>query len=249
MIKNTTIPSLLAAVFAATAHAQFPSMAPKPELPPLLTVQGRGEVRVENTVAVIQLGFEAASPEEAAVREDITNRSKEVTAMLAKDSNVERLETTAVNIRPQFLYDQGGPGKKPLPPEITGYTGQVAVSFQTPVDQAGKIISASMELGANSVSGMHTKPSDASRLNAEVKALTLAAQDAAAQADALIAALNLEKVGIRGVDAAGGRPGPMPVHRMMSAMADAAPSPELDIQGGETVVARTITMQVEFRSQ
>jgi hypothetical protein len=31
---------------------------------------------------------------------------------------------------------------------------------------------------------------------------------------------------------------------MMSA--DAAPLPELDIQGGETVIARDVTLQVEF---
>jgi hypothetical protein len=38
--------------------------------------------------------------------------------------------------------------------------------------------------------------------------------------------------------------------RMMAAMAgEAAPLPELDVQGGETVIAREITLQVEFRGQ
>jgi len=38
--------------------------------------------------------------------------------------------------------------------------------------------------------------------------------------------------------------------RMQAMMADAAaPLPELDIQGGETVISREITMQVEFRGQ
>jgi len=249
-MNNTIIrATLLATCFAASAQAQFPSMAARPDAPPLLTVQGRGEVRVPNTVAAIQLGFEAAGPEEAAVRDDVTKRSQAVTALL-KDQKVDRLETTAVNIRPQFVYDQGAPGKRPLPPKITGYIGQVAVSFQTPVGEAGRIISAAMGAGANSVSNMFTQPTDEARKEAEDKALTLAAQDADAQAGALLAALKLVRTGIYSIDATGGRPGPAPMPRMMAAMAaDAAPLPELDVQGGETVISREITMQVEFRAQ
>ena len=239
----------LAALVASTAQAQFPSMNARQDLPPLLGVQGRGEVRVPNTVAVIQLVFEAAGPEEAAVREDITRRSQAVTTLL-KEQKVDRLETTAVNIRPQFVYDQGGPGKRPLPPKITGYIGQVAVSFQTPVTDAGRIISASMEAGANSVSNMFTQPTDEARKAAESDALTLAAQDAETQAGSLLEALKLTKVGIYSIDATGGRPGPVPMPRMMAAMdAEAAPLPELDVQGGETVISREIIMQVEFRGQ
>ena len=241
---------LLSAALAATAQAQFPSMANKPDLPPLLTVQGRGEVRTPNTVASIQLGFEAAGPDEPAVREDVTKRSQAVTALL-KERQVERLETTAANIRPQFVYDQGSPGKKPLPPKITGYIGEVAVNFRTPVTEAGRIISDAMSAGANSVSGMFTQPTDEARKEAEEQALTLAAKDAETQADALLKALNLAKVGIRSLDATGERPGPpMPMPRMMAAMAgEAAPLPELDVQGGETVISREITLQVEFRGQ
>jgi uncharacterized protein YggE len=248
MMMNTKAASLLlATALGATAQAQFPSMANKWDQPPLVTVQGRGEVRAANTVASIQLGFEAAGPEEPAVRADVTQRSRDVTALL-KEQQVERLETTAVNIRPQFVYDQGSPGKKPLPPKITGYTGQVTVSFRTPVTEAGKIISEAMAAGANSVSGMFTQPSDEARRSAESQALTLAAKDAEAQADALLAALDLVKVGVRSIDATGSHfePRPMMSARMMAADA-APPLPELDVQGGETVISREVTLQVEFR--
>ncbi|MFM8719004.1 MAG: hypothetical protein ACKOFH_05640, partial [Chthoniobacterales bacterium] len=69
-------------------------------------------------------------------------------------------------------------------------------------------------------------------------------------ANALLGALKLTKVGIHSIDATGGRPGPVPMPRMMAAMAaEAAPLPELDVQGGETVISREIAMQVEFRGQ
>ena len=104
-----------------------------------------------------------------------------------------------------------------------------------------------METGANSVSNMLTRPTDAASRGAENEALTLAAQDGEAQARALLEALKLKWTGVRTVDATGGRfePHPMPRAAMMMS-ADAAPLPELDIQGGETVIARDVTLQVEF---
>jgi len=244
-MKILLLPVLLLA--AAPLHAQ---MLPRPSAPEpaLVTVQGRGEVRVPNTVAVIQLGVEAAGPEEAPVREEVTRRSQAVVTALKAGETVARLQTTAVNIRPQFTHTVPEPGKRPQPPRITGYVGQVMVSFEAPVEDAGRLISSMLETGANSVANMFTQPTDQARRAAENEALTLAAQDGEAQARALLEALKLQWTGIRSIDATGGRfePRPMPRAAMMMA-ADAAPLPELDIQGGETVIAREVSLQVEFR--
>ena len=246
-MKKLLLPVLLAIV--APLHAQ---MLPRPSTPepPIVTVQGRGEVRVPNTVAVVQLGFEAAGPDEAPVREDVTKRSQAVVASLKAEAKVQRLQTTAVNIRPQFANTQPEAGKRPQPPRITGYVAQVAISFEAPVEEAGRLISSAMQAGANSVSNMYTQPTDEARTAAENEALTLAAKDGEAQARALIAALNLQWSGVRAIDATGGRFEPRPMARSpMMMAADAAPLPELDIQGGETVISREVLMQVEFRTQ
>jgi len=243
-MKNL-LPFLL--VLATPLHAQ---MLPRPSTPepPLVTVQGRGEVRAPNTVASVQLGFEAAGPEEAAIREDVTKRSQAVVTALKAEEKVQRLETTAVIIRPQFAHTQPEAGKRPQPPKISGYLAQVTVSYESPVEEAGRLISAMMQTGANSVANMAARPTDEARLAAENEALTLAAKDGEAQARALLAALNLQWSGIRSIDATGGRFEPRPMHRAAMMMAaDAAPLPELDIQGGETVIGREIVMQVEFR--
>ena len=234
---------------AAPLRAQMLPRPPTPE-PPLVTVQGRGEVRVPNTLASVQLGFEAAGPDEAPIREDVTKRSQAVITALKAEEKVQRLETTAVTIRPQFSQVQPEAGKRPHPPKITGYIAQVTVNYESPVEEAGRLISAMMQAGANSVANMFTRPAVESRLAAENEALTLAAKDAEAQARALLAALNLQWSGVRTIDATGGRfdPHPMPRAAMMMA-ADAAPLPELDIQGGETVISREVIMQVEFRPQ
>jgi uncharacterized protein YggE len=243
-----TRPAALLLALASPLAAQFAPAPPPPDRlpPPTVTVQGRGEVRVPNTVAAIQLGFEAAGPEEAAVREDVTRRSQAVTAAL-KDLQVQRLQTAAVSIRPQFAHPAPEGGKRPAPPKITGYLARVETGFSAPVDRAGKIISDMMNLGANSVLHMSAEPQDEARRAAENEALALAAKDAETQARALLGALGLQWAGIRSIDAAGGpfEPGPMP--RMMAMAAEAAPLPELDIQGGERVIARQVQMQVEFR--
>lgn len=246
-MKTIILPALLA--MAVPLHAQMLPRPTAPE-PPLVTVQGRGEVRVPNTLASVQLGFEAAGAEEAPIREDVTKRSQAVVTALKAEEKVQRLETTAVTIRPQFAHTQPEAGKRPQPPKITGYIAQVTVGYESPVEEAGRLISSMMQTGANSVANMFTRPTDEARLAAENEALTLAAKDGEAQARALLAALNLQWAGIRNIDATGGRfePRPMPRAAMMMA-AEAAPLPELDIQGGETVINREVVMQVEFRQQ
>lgn len=234
---------------ALTALAPALGAQPAGPPPPLVTVQGRGEVRVPNTIASIQLGFEAAGPEEAAVREDVTRRSQAVTAAL-KEQNVQKLQTTSASIFPQFSPGASETGKKPQAPRITGYRGQVAVGFDAPVEDAGRIIAAMTALGANSTSILGTQPTDDARRAAEDEALSLAAKDAERQARAMLQALGLAWGGFRSLDATGGRYEPRPMlARAMTMAADAAPLPELDIQGGETVVSREVVAQAEFVKQ
>ena len=241
---KTALPFLLALATLASPLPAQTAVTP----PPLVTVQGRGEVRVPNTLALVQLGFEAAGPEEAPVREDVTRRSQAVTAAL-KEQKVGKLQTTAANVFPQLSHPQPDPGKKPQPPKITGYTAQVAVTFEAPVEDAGRIISAMMGLGANSTAIIGTQPTEEVRRVAESQARVLAAKDAERQARALLGALDLEWRGFRSLDATGGRYEPRPVMaRAMAMAAEAAPLPELDIQGGETVVSREVVAQVEFQA-
>ncbi len=217
--------------------------------PPSLSVSGRGEVRVENTVAVVQLGFESAGPDNNEVRADISKRSATVVAALKEEKTIERLQTTAINIRPQFDYGQSSSGNKRQTPKITGYVGQVSVSFATPVEEAGRIISSALSLGANSVTNMFTEPATDARRSAENEALKLAAQDAEAQAQVLLAALKLQWAGIFSINAAGSQPTPGPIPRLMMAEAATSDSPNLGIEGGETVISREVTMQVRFRDK
>jgi uncharacterized protein YggE len=232
--------------FAFILLAAIPALAVDTnEHTPALTVSGRGEVRVENTVAVVQLGFEAAGPDNAEVRADVSKRSAAVVAAL-KDEKIGKLQTTAINIRPQFDYGQSSAGSNPQAPKITGYIGQMTVIFSAPVEEAGKIISSALSLGANSVANMSTEPAIDARRAAEGKALQLAAKDAEDQAKTLLSALNLEWAGILSINATSQQSGPGPMPRIMLAEAAMPDSPNLGVEGGETIIVREVTMQVRF---
>jgi uncharacterized protein YggE len=236
-------------LYALLLLAAAPAFAVNPnDKTPALTVSGRGEVRVDNTVAVVQLGFEAAGPDNAEVRADVSQRSAAVVAAL-KEEKIERLQTTAINIRPQFDYGQPSANTKRQAPKITGYIGQVTVSFSAPVEEAGQIISSALARGANSVANMSTEPTTDARRAAEDEALQVAAKDAEDQAKALLSALKLEWAGILSINATGQQPEPGPMPRMMMADAAMSASPNLGVEGGETVIIREVTMQVGFRDK
>ena len=133
-----TILILLLLTTTASLRAQMLPRPTAPE-PPLVTVQGRGEVRVPNTLATVQLGFEAAGPEEAPIREDVTKRLQAVVTALKSEEKVRRLATTSVTIRPQFTAVEPEAGRRPQPPRITGYIAQVTVSYESPVEDAGRL--------------------------------------------------------------------------------------------------------------
>lgn len=237
----------LAAAMASTAQAQtLTESARNNHAPYLVTVAGQGEATAANTTAVLELGFAAAGPTEPVVRQDLITRSQAVVTSLKKLPAVTHLQTTSVIIRPQISHHPEPNSKEPSPPTITGYTGQITVSFRTPVEDAGQIISDMMKAGANSVSQMYTQPSDEARKEAENEALSNAAQDALTQARTLHKALDLQWVGLRSVDAAGDNfsPRPMPRAAMMMAAESASPLP---IEAGDTTISRTVVIQVEFQ--
>ncbi|MBE2179810.1 MAG: SIMPL domain-containing protein [Chthoniobacterales bacterium] len=233
--------ALLAALTSTLVQAQTP-----PAQQPTVTVLGRAEVRIPNTEAAIQLGCEGAGTDEAAVRDDVGSRSQAVAALLKRE-NAARLQTTSVSIQPQFSPMQPEPGRQAQTPEVLGYTGRSMVGFVVPVEEAGRIITAALDAGANSVVAVQTQPADETRRDAESKVLSLAAKDAETQARALVSALGLSWAGIRGIDASGNPPGPFPMPRA-AMMMGAETAPGLDIQGGETVVAREVVLKAEFRT-
>jgi len=207
-----------------------------------LTVTGRGKETIETTLAVVRLGVEAQGKTAKEVQAEVSRRSNAVISLL-KARGVQKLETTGVNLSPNYRYDNG---KQTL----LGYSGSNIVSFRTSIAEAGRIIDDSVQAGASRIDGVNFIASDEAISAAQKLALRKATQDAQAQADAVFDALNLNRKEVVSVQVNGAFvPPPQPVNFQRStklageAVLDAAALP---IQGGDQDVEASVTLQISY---
>jgi uncharacterized protein YggE len=131
-----------------------------------------------------------------------------------------------------------------------GHRAVQALSFETPTDQAGRIMDQAVAKGATRVDSVTFQADDASRQKAEAEALSRAANNARAKAKTVLDALGLtwQRIAFIRVDpVASIQPMPRPFAiRAMSADAApaSAPSPTL---GGEDTVRVSVEMGIVYR--
>ena len=219
------------------------SMAsPDDQAQDILTVSGVGEVKVAANVAIVSLAVETTGKTSAATQTEAARKASAVVDFL-KAEKVKKLQTTQATLNPEYKYDQG----KSI---LVGHRAVQALSFETPTDQAGRIMDQAVAKGATRVDSVTFRADDASRQKAEAEALNRAANNARAKAKTVLDALGLtwQRIAFIRVDPVTSLQ-PMPRPFAMRAMsADAAPasapSPTL---GGEDTVQVSIEMGVVYR--
>ncbi len=206
-----------------------------------LTVSGRGTEAIPTTIASVRLGVEAQGKTAAEVQSAIAKRSNAVVAFL-KSRNVEKLETTGVNLNPTYSYENN---KQVL----TGYSGSNMVMFRTNNNAAGEIIDQAVKSGASRIDGISFVATDEAIAAAQKVALKRATKEAQAQAQAVLDALNFTQKDIIGIQVNNAVPRPRPMELNESAlmqrsakMAD-APTPVL---GGEQTIDATVTLEISY---
>ena len=75
-------------------------------------------------------------------------RSARVVAYL-KTQQVDKLQTTGINLNPNYIYTNGSN------PKISGYTATNSISFQVPTERAGTILDAAVKNGATRIDGVN----------------------------------------------------------------------------------------------
>ena len=204
-----------------------------------LTVTGRGTEMVATTLATVRLGVEAQGKAANEVQQEVARRSNSVVNLL-KSRNVEKLETTGINLNPNYRYDNGVQ-------TLTGYTGSNMVSFRVPTEKAGGIMDEAVKAGASRIDGVSFVASDAAIATAQKAALREATQDAQAQAEAVFSSLGLTRREVGNIQINGAfTPPPRPF--MMDSLAQkagAAPAPT-PVVGGEQQVEASVTLQISY---
>jgi uncharacterized protein len=233
-----TLPATAALLMPDSVQAQSVSSSSSLRT---LTVSGRGTESIPTTIASVRLGVEAQGKTASEVQNAIAKRSNAVVAFL-KSRNVEKLETTGVNLNPVYSYENN---KQVL----TGYSGSNMVVFRTSNNAAGEIIDQAVKSGASRIDGISFLATDEAIAAAQKVALKRATREAQAQASAVLEALNFTQKDIVGIQVNNAIPRPRPMEMNENAvmarsakLAD-APTPVL---GGEQTIDATVTLEISY---
>ena len=202
----------------------------------VLTVTGRGERSVKTTKARIQLGVNVEGKTAIAVQEEVARQANSIVSRL-QQLNVEKLQTTSVQLSPKYVYENNRQRQD-------GFTGQTSVSFLVSLDQAGAVLDAAVNSGANQVEQISFIASDAELNAAKQLALQDAIKDAQTQSNTVLSALGFTPKTIKTINISDSAIA-YPVAQPRATFAkDAASS--IPILGGEQKVEAAVTLQITY---
>jgi uncharacterized protein len=231
--------SLLLTASLVLSAAVAPGMTQERKPARTLTASGRGIVTIPTTLSQIRLAIEVQAKTSINAQQEAARRSARVVAYL-KTQQVDKLQTTGINLNPNYIYTNGSS------PKIGGYTATNSISFQVPTERAGTLLDASVKNGATRIDGVNFVAGERAIAAAQLQALKQATQDAERQADAVLTTLNLKRrevIGIQINSTSNPNPIPMPMRAMESAKDVAPPTPVI---GGEQQVEAAVTLDIGY---
>ena len=202
-----------------------------------LMVSGQGEVNIPTTLTQVQLGVEIQNQTAEAVQQQVAQRSQAVVKLL-QSRQVEKLETTGIQLNPNYSYKDGEQ-------TIKGYSGTNMVSFRMPTEKVGTLLDDAVKAGATRIDSVSFVASDEAIAAAQQNAIREATAKAKTQVSAALEALGLQQREIVNVQVMGGNqmPPPMPMGMPALAAQNKVPTPVI---GGEQEIAAVVTLQVRY---
>ncbi|HSF73885.1 MAG TPA: SIMPL domain-containing protein [Microcoleus sp.] len=201
-----------------------------------LTVTGRGVEAIPTTQTQVRLGVEVQGKTAAQVQQEAARRSSAVVELL-RSRQVEKLETAGITLSPTYSYENNQQ-------RLTGYTATNTVSFRINTASAGTLLDDAVNAGATRIDGVSFAAAESAIEQARKQALRKATQDAQAQADAVLSALNLKRGEILGIQV-NGAIAPPPMYRQLAGARPAADA-TTPVVGGEQQVEASVTLQIGY---
>lgn len=202
-----------------------------------LTVTGRGVEAIPTTQTQVRLGVEVQGKTAAEVQQEAARRSSAVVELL-RSRQVEKLETAGITLNPIYNFDNNQQ-------RLTGYTATNTVSFRINTASAGTLLDDAVNAGATRIDGVSFAAAESAIESARKQALRKATQDAQAQADAVLSALNLKRGEILGIQV-NGAIAPPPMYRQLANTRMAAADATTPVVGGEQQVEASVTLQFGY---
>lgn len=205
-----------------------------------LTASGRGIVTIPTTISQIRLAIESSAKTPISAQQEAARRSTRVMNYL-KTQQVDKLQTTGINLNPTYTYPSGGN------PQIVGYTAINSISFRVTTDRAGAILDAAVKSGATRIDGVSFVASEQAIATAQTQALKQATQDAQRQGDTVLASLNLKRREIIGIQInSTSNPTPLPMAETMLRQKVASDAATTPVIGGEQQVEAAVTLDIGY---
>lgn len=230
------VPSIAAIAPAAKAQENTSSIqSVKNER--ILTVSGRGERFVKTTKARIQLGVNVEGKTAIAVQAEVARQANKIVSRL-QQLGVEKLQTNTVQLNPKYVYENNRQRQD-------GFIGITSVSFVVAIDQAGSVLDAAVNSGANQIEQISFIATDAALNEAKQLALQDAIKDAQTQTGTVLTALGFTPKSIKTIsinDSAIAYPVPLPRQDAFAVKAANA----VPILGGEQKVEAVVTLQITY---
>lgn len=237
MIRTLPLAALLALVGTPPALAQVvPVAQPIPADGTVLDVTAEGSSTRVPDLALIQAGVVTSAPSAGEAMRQNAQRMAAVLAALRKAGIAERdLQTSAVNLAPQYRYQEN------KPPVITGYqaSNQLTVRFRD-VAKSGAILDALVAEGANNIAGPTLTLADEEGALDEARRDAIAKARARATLYAQAAGLKFDRILL--ISETGASPVPQMMPTLMRAK---APTVEFDtaVVPGEQKISVSVSVR------
>ncbi|MEO8893355.1 MAG: SIMPL domain-containing protein [Coleofasciculaceae cyanobacterium] len=233
---------LILGLIGLTSCQSIPTNAQISNLPTsrTLTVSGIGTINIPTTMTAVRLGVEIQGKTAQIVQQQVAKRSQTVLELL-KARKVEKLETTGINLNPNYSYKDGKQ-------TINGYSGSNIVSFRINTENSGTLLDDAIQAGATRIDGISFVASDEAIAQAQQQAIQKASEDAKKQASSALTALNLKQKEVIGVQINNAKPPtPQPyAYANPAALNQLAESAKTPVVGGEQKVQQTVTLQIRY---
>ncbi|MEC4892860.1 MAG: SIMPL domain-containing protein [Oscillatoria sp. PMC 1051.18] len=242
-VKNRlTAATLALSVFGLAACQSSFASSPRSTLetiPRTLSVSGTGKVSIATTKTQVRLGVEVQGKTAQEVQAEVAQRSQAVVELL-KSREVEKLETTGIQLNPRYDYSNGKQ-------EIIGYTASNIVSFRIETAKAGNLMDEAVQAGASRIDGISFVADEETLEQARQQAIQEASAIAKKQAEAVLDSLNLQEKETIGIQVNGANTPPQPLnYKYAVPAAESLENAVTPVEGGEQQVEATVTLQIRY---
>jgi uncharacterized protein YggE len=202
-----------------------------------LHLSAYGEVKIKPDMASLQLGVTTEAPTaQAAMQDNAARMNAVIAAVRAAGIRAEDVQTSGLNLNPQYRYEQN------QPPQLTGYqaSNMVTVSAHD-LARAGALLDAAVKAGANQVHGIDFTLADPTAAENTAREAAVRALNAKAELYARATGLHI----VRLVSLSEGSAGPRPVYQANDVVVTAARVQPTPVAAGELTVRETVNGEFE----